>query len=61
MSNVTARPDSAELPDDPFVPAIRPDQDPAETAEWLDALDWVLASRGEDRAQLLLEALQHHA
>lgn len=37
------------------------DVDPVETAEWLDSLQYVLDSRGRQRAQFLLEALQRKA
>lgn len=37
------------------------DVDPAETAEWLEALDGVLGSDGAERAQALLETLLDHA
>ena len=33
------------------------DRDPAETAEWLEALDAVVRNDGDDRARELLEAL----
>ncbi|MBA2350037.1 MAG: pyruvate dehydrogenase (acetyl-transferring), homodimeric type [Solirubrobacterales bacterium] len=38
-----------------------PDVDPAETAEWLEALDGVLRADGPERAQELLETLLDHA
>ena len=34
-----------------------PDQDPQETADWLEALDGVLATEGVERAHYLIEAL----
>jgi pyruvate dehydrogenase E1 component len=37
--------------------AARPDIDPQETQEWLDALDSVLENEGTDRAHFLLERL----
>jgi pyruvate dehydrogenase E1 component len=36
---------------------VAPDPDPQETAEWLDALDGVLASEGPARAQQLVERI----
>jgi pyruvate dehydrogenase E1 component len=40
----------------------RPDDfDPLETREWREALDDVIASRGEERARFLLQRLQDHA
>jgi pyruvate dehydrogenase E1 component len=37
------------------------DADLAETREWLEALDDVIAARGEDRARFLMQRLQDHA
>ncbi|MFN7941810.1 MAG: pyruvate dehydrogenase (acetyl-transferring), homodimeric type [Thermoanaerobaculia bacterium] len=37
------------------------DDDVAETREWLEALDDVIATRGEDRARFLMQRLQDHA
>lgn len=37
--------------------AVKPDLDPQETQEWLDALDGVLENEGPDRAHFLLEKL----
>lgn len=37
------------------------DVDPAETAEWLDSLQYVLKSKGPDRAKFLLTMLQKRA
>ena len=37
------------------------DVDPAETREWLESLQYVLESKGRDRAQFLLAALQYKA
>jgi pyruvate dehydrogenase E1 component len=39
----------------------REDSDPAETAEWLDALDAVVAHAGRERAQFLFDRLAAHA
>ncbi len=39
----------------------REDVDRAETREWLEALDDVIAVRGEDRARFLMQRLQDHA
>ncbi|UVE69784.1 alpha-ketoglutarate dehydrogenase [Burkholderia pyrrocinia] len=39
----------------------RADEDPQETAEWLDALDAVVAHVGRDRAQYLFDRLAEHA
>jgi len=35
-------------PDTSFGPALQ-DVDPAETAEWIDAIDYVLESKGTER------------
>ena len=37
------------------------DQDPAETREWLDSLEYVLASKGPERARYLLSVLENQA
>jgi len=41
--------------------APRPDADPQETTEWLDALEYVLQSQGPERAQFLLRRLWERA
>ncbi|MBN2578871.1 MAG: pyruvate dehydrogenase (acetyl-transferring), homodimeric type [Pirellulales bacterium] len=40
---------------------MQADADPRETAEWLDALDYVIRSGGPDRAAYLLTRLKHRA
>ena len=35
-----------------------PDTDPQETAEWLDSLEYVVESKGPDRAKYLFERLR---
>ena len=42
-------------------PAVPIDDDPVETREWLDAMDSVLQSRGEDRTRYLLTQLKNKA
>ena len=37
-----------------------PDSDRPETQEWLEALDDVIATQGEERAQFLMQRLQDH-
>ncbi|MEZ6117865.1 MAG: pyruvate dehydrogenase (acetyl-transferring), homodimeric type [Pirellulaceae bacterium] len=37
------------------------DEDPQETKEWLDSLQYILDSKGRDRAQFLLSAMQYKA
>ncbi len=43
------------------LPEGRHDADPAETAEWCEALDALTASHGAERARFLLDALLAHA
>jgi len=42
-------------------PLLREDQDPRETDDWLEALDWVIRSGGPDRAAYLIQRLKHRA
>ena len=44
----------------PIAPPVS-DADPAETKEWLDSLQYVLDSKGRERAQYLLSVLQNRA
>ena len=37
------------------------DSDRQETQEWVEALDDIIATRGEERAQFLMQRLQDHA
>ncbi|CAB3768551.1 alpha-ketoglutarate dehydrogenase [Paraburkholderia solisilvae] len=41
--------------------AVREDDDPQETAEWLSALEGVIAHAGKQRAQFLFDSLAEHA
>ncbi len=50
---------NAPLPLD--LSAVKPDADPQETAEWLEALASVVREGGPQRARFLLDALQHQA
>ena len=43
------------------VPILQKDDDPRETAEWLESLDFVCRSQGRERAQFLLEKLRERA
>jgi pyruvate dehydrogenase E1 component len=52
--------DSENTADDGYL-AQTQDMDPAETAEWVDSLKYVLASRGPERAQYLLKVLEEQA
>jgi pyruvate dehydrogenase E1 component len=55
LTNGTAPPPT----DSQAVPAA--DADPVETREWLDSLDSVLQTAGEDRARFLMTELKHRA
>ena len=52
--------DSAATPEVAFVSQLV-DQDPAETAEWLESLEYVLQSKGAERVKFLLAALEERA
>ncbi|RLS59893.1 MAG: pyruvate dehydrogenase (acetyl-transferring), homodimeric type [Planctomycetota bacterium] len=41
--------------------AVMVDQDPSETREWLDSLRWVIGSKGPQRAEYLLHAIEQEA
>ena len=43
---------------DHVVPPEQADDDPQETQEWLDSLDYVLQAKGTDRARYLFERLR---
>ncbi|MDO6584711.1 alpha-ketoglutarate dehydrogenase [Salipiger sp. 1_MG-2023] len=43
------------------VSKARPDQDPVETADWLDAFEAITQTCGADRAQFVLRQVQDHA
>ncbi len=60
MSETRIVPESDSLPDEPYASTFQ-DVDPAETAEWLDALEYVLASKGPERLKHLLTMLDHRA
>ncbi|MFP6676472.1 MAG: hypothetical protein VB878_15415 [Pirellulaceae bacterium] len=53
-------PDSKDVAGDDYL-AQTQDVDPTETAEWLDSLEYVLDSKGPERAQYLLKVLDGHA
>jgi pyruvate dehydrogenase E1 component len=44
-----------------LLPHLARDDDPQETKEWLESLDWVIQSGGCERAAYLLEKLKHRA
>jgi pyruvate dehydrogenase E1 component len=52
MANTKAEPIRTPIPND---------VDPAETAEWLESLDYVLESKGPERVQQLISALEETA
>lgn len=51
----------AGVPPGGLFPLMTEDDDPQETAEWLDALDGVICRDGSRRAAYLLERLKHRA
>ena len=51
----------SDASDDPGYAAQLPDVDPAQTAEWLDSLDDVVARQGPSRARYLLARLEARA
>ena len=60
MSDVIkSDPNSINDPGDSYVNTT--DADPAETQEWLDSLEYVLSSKGPDRAKYLLSVLEAKA
>ena len=60
MSDVIkSNPNSASHSGDPSLPSI--DVDPAETQEWLESLDYILSSKGKERARYLLSVLEAKA
>ena len=60
MSDVIkSDPNSINDPGDPYVNTV--DADPAETREWLESLEYVLSSKGKDRAKFLLSVLEAKA
>jgi pyruvate dehydrogenase E1 component len=60
MADVKTIEGSEETPVEPYVRHVQ-DIDPAETAEWLDSLEYVLNSKGPDRARYLISVLEHKA
>jgi pyruvate dehydrogenase E1 component len=59
MSDVNTVPQDSKHRD-PFVEHVA-DSDPTETQEWLDSLEYVLNSRGPERARYLLSVLEQKA
>jgi pyruvate dehydrogenase E1 component len=55
------RSEQARPPFSGVLPVLARDDDPQETAEWLQSLDYVCAERGRPRAQFLLEKLREQA
>ena len=51
----------AALPEPPRLDEPQVDIDPAETAEWVEALDSLITSQGPERAKYMLDRLAQHA
>lgn len=61
MSDVIHEMDDQQ-PAFPMDPAAQGnDQDPIETQEWLESLQYIIKSKGQDRARFILEALENQA
>lgn len=60
MAEIRSVPESEVPVEESVIPVIQ-DVDPAETAEWLESLEYVLNSKGAERAQYLLAALRDQA
>ena len=60
MSDIRTVPDNEKLSSELFAPQAR-DVDPTETAEWMEALDYILASKGPERARFLIASLEDKA
>src|SRR5690349_18719416 len=60
MSEADTLTGSEESPVDPIAEVVH-DVAPTETQEWLDSLEYVLASKGEQRVQYLLDRLEESA
>jgi len=60
MADAPALPQDEAKHHDPFVEHVE-DIDPTETQEWIDSLEFVLSSRGPERAKYLLSVLEQQA
>ena len=60
MSEIRTVPEREEMSSEAFAPQVR-DVDPAETLEWAESLDYVLNTKGAERAKFLLQTLQDRA
>ena len=60
MSEAVTLPQDESKHRDPLVEHVE-DVDPAETQEWLESLEYILSSRGPERANYLLSVLERHA
>lgn len=60
MSDASTIVGSEETPSEPYVNPVQ-DIDPAETQEWLESLEYVLASKGTERVKFLLAELENRA
>ena len=60
MSETKTLPPSEAAPTEPYVAQVH-DVDPAETQEWLESLDYVLKTKGPERAKYLLSVMESEA
>ncbi|MCE9525803.1 MAG: pyruvate dehydrogenase (acetyl-transferring), homodimeric type [Planctomycetales bacterium] len=60
MSDIKTLPSSEASSTDPYVTQVH-DVDPAETQEWLESLEYVLKTKGPERAKYLLSVLESEA
>jgi len=60
-SNAIAKAEVQQLLGELRPAAMTPDLDPAETAEWLSSLEYVIKTKGADRVQFLLDQLRDRA
>ncbi|MBN1851092.1 MAG: pyruvate dehydrogenase (acetyl-transferring), homodimeric type [Pirellulales bacterium] len=62
LSNAGLSGDQVQPPgNEPQLDPVSQDIDPAETKEWLESLEYVLKSKGPERARFLLDALKNQA
>ncbi len=60
MSNAKSTQETDDVLQQPYVAQVH-DVDPLETAEWVESLEYVLSSRGGERAKYLLSVLEARA
>ncbi len=61
MSSSSRRTQPAGVLPEGVLPQRARDDDPQETAEWLESLQWIIEQQGRQRAAYLLERLKEHA